>query len=93
MTTHSSALESTIASDEALALPEHAATVQLARALAKELDAATSALPTRTLASYGSVLSQLRRVIRDARVARAKLPPRTATRLQNMKTGVQGDQS
>ena len=87
MTTHSSALERTLKSDPVLASPEHAATVQLARALAKELDASTS-IPTRTLAAHVSVLSQLRRVIRDAQAERAKAgPPKAASRLAQMKDG------
>jgi len=66
MTTHTKALEQTLGSDQILSSGEHAGLVQLARALAKELDRQADTLPTRTLAAYLSTLSQIRRIVRDA---------------------------
>lgn len=85
--THSDALEVTIASDPVLSLPQHTAEVELARALAKQLDAQAEP-QTRTVASYAGVLGALRRIIKQAEAARAKeagTAPKTASRLSLIK--------
>lgn len=86
MTTHVEALEVTLAADSVLANPEHASTVQLARTLAATLDRQTKAgsLQTRTLAAYVSLLTALRRIVREARDD-GPSPARSASRLAKLK--------
>ena len=74
-TTHAAELEVTVSSDLALAGPEYAATLKLARDLAAELDAQVAADghgQTRTIATYAGLLGTLRRAVRDEREARRR---------------------
>jgi hypothetical protein len=86
MTTHLEALEVTLAADPVLAKPEHASTVQLTRTVAETLDRQTRSgtLQTRTLAAYVSLLTSLRRIVRDAK-ADGPAPTRSASRLAQLR--------
>jgi hypothetical protein len=92
--TQRAALELTIASDPALSEPVHAATINLARSLADEIDdqiKATGTAQTRTTATYSGQLAAIRRIVRDARADRTRTntPVKTASRLALIKAQAQ----
>ena len=79
--TNTKALERTLAADPVYSAPEHAGVIALTRELAAELDAqveSSGAGQTRTIATYAGLLGQLRRILRDDRMAKAKGARRSA---------------
>lgn len=87
-TTHLAELERSVAADEVLSSPVHAATVELACSLAAELNRQTAAgsVQTRTVATYAGLLSSLRRLVAAEVELRRKSrgPGREVSRLAQM---------